>query len=176
MHERAELLAAGVMSADDDLEREFEARLRDSSTLAFRVAYSVLRHRQDAEDVVQDDFVRAHRRSHQLRDRNRFRAWLVRVTWRLTIDHQRRTRRRMSREHHHVTVTPIGTEQAAAEAERASQLWAAIDTLPDKLRIVLVLAAMEGHDVREVARLLAAFRSRWWRVPSTRRARRRTRS
>ena len=154
MHERAELFI-GLLSVDADLEREFESRLAESSTLAFRVAFSVLRHRQDAEDVAQDAFVRAHRRFRQLRDRDRFRAWLVRTTWRLALDHVRSTRRRLAREQEHVTCAPMSTEDAAADAERAARLWAAIDALPDKLRIVTVLAAMEGHDVREVARLLA---------------------
>ena len=35
-----------------------------------------------------------------------------------------------------------------------AHLWRAIDALPDKLRIVVVLSAIEGHDVREVAALL----------------------
>ena len=39
--------------------------------------------------------------------------------------------------------------------ERARHLWAAIDALPEKLRVAIVLANIEGHDVDEVARLLA---------------------
>lgn len=39
-------------------------------------------------------------------------------------------------------------------SERAQRLWAAIDELSDKLRIVVVLNAIDGHDIREVARLL----------------------
>ena len=38
--------------------------------------------------------------------------------------------------------------------ERAAHLWAAIDRLPDKLRMVIVLAGIEEHDTAEVARLL----------------------
>src|ERR1044071_6393083 len=88
MHGRAEPLRTvlngwtDAVSADEDLEREFEARLLESSTLAFRVAYSVLRHREDAEDVAQEAFAKAYRSFRQLRDRERFRAWLVRMTWR----------------------------------------------------------------------------------------------
>ena len=76
----------------------FGERLRESSSLAFRVAYGVLRHREDAEDVAQEAFVRAHRSLAQLRDRERFRAWLVRMTWRLAIDRLRTDRRRAVRE------------------------------------------------------------------------------
>src|SRR5215216_2139740 len=87
-----------VMGLTGEIEREFEARLAESSTLAFRVAYGVLRHRQDAEDVAQDAFVKAYRNFRQLRDRDRFRAWLVRMTWRLAIDRWRSDRRRSARE------------------------------------------------------------------------------
>ena len=48
-----------VVSANEALEQEFEARLRDSGTLAFRVAYGVLRHREDAEDVAQESLAKA---------------------------------------------------------------------------------------------------------------------
>jgi DNA-directed RNA polymerase specialized sigma24 family protein len=68
------------MSADDELSREFELRLTDSSKLAFRVAFAVLRHREDAEDVAQEALVRAYRGFRQLRARNRFRAWLVKTS------------------------------------------------------------------------------------------------
>src|SRR5436190_19351635 len=90
----------GERAADTstDLAGEFEARLADSSTLAFRVAYSVLRHRQDAEDVAQEAFVRAHREFARLRDRDRFRGWLARMTWRLALDHRRSDKRRVARE------------------------------------------------------------------------------
>jgi DNA-directed RNA polymerase specialized sigma24 family protein len=84
--------------ADDALDREFEARLADSSTLAFRVAYSVLRHHQDAEGVVQTAFAKAHRAFRQLRNRDRFRVWLVRMTWRLALDTRRGDLRRVTRE------------------------------------------------------------------------------
>ena len=134
--------------------QEFEARLRDSGTLAFRVAYGVLRHRSDAEDVAQEAFVKAFRSFNQLRDRERFRAWLVRTTWRLALDRRRGDRRREVREQAVVEAPEPSVEQVAAAHERAAHLWAAIDELPEKLRLVIVLSGIEGHDTREVAALL----------------------
>src|SRR5574337_1093848 len=83
---------------DTSLEREFEERLADSSALAFRVALGVLRNRDDAEDVAQEAFLRAYQSFSRLRDRDRFRAWLVRITWRLALDRIRAARRRETRE------------------------------------------------------------------------------
>jgi RNA polymerase sigma-70 factor (ECF subfamily) len=155
MHERVDRLIGRPLAVAGELEQEFEGLLVESSRLAFRVAYSVLRHRQDAEDVAQEVFVRAHRRFRQLRERQRFRAWLVRMTWRLALDRQRTDRRRAQRERAHpivdATTSPL---QQASSSERAARLWAAIDALPEKLRIALVLASIEGYDVSEVATLL----------------------
>jgi RNA polymerase sigma-70 factor, ECF subfamily len=159
MHEFVGSLAGSgdaVSGVDHALEQEFEARLVESSTLAVRVAYSVLRHREDAEDVAQEAFARAYRSFPQLRDRNRFRSWLVRMTWRLAINRWRADRRRSARESLHAEAARPGptTEQAFDERRRAAELWRAIDALPGKLRIAIVLASIEGHDVAEVAALL----------------------
>ncbi len=114
-----------------------------------------MRHQQDAEDVAQDAFARAHRKFADLRDRDRFRAWLVRMTWRLALDHRRGERRRLAREAFAVQGEAQATHRdEAAAGERAARLWRAIDQLPEKLRVVVVLAAIEEHGVKDVAILL----------------------
>ena len=118
-------------------------------------AYSVLRHRQDAEDVAQEAFVRAHREFHRLRDRDRFRGWLARMTWRLALDHRRGQKRRVAREDRTAVpdVTPSHEHEACA-SERSARLWAAIDRLPEHLRVVIVLASIEEHGLKDVALML----------------------
>jgi RNA polymerase sigma-70 factor, ECF subfamily len=142
------------VSLEGELAREFEDRLRESGTLAFRVAFSVLRHRQDAEDVAQESMVKAYRSFSRLRDRERFRAWLVRTSWRMALDRKRGDLRRLNREQGHPDEVSISPETMTVERERASHLWTAIDALPDKLRLAIVLSSIEGHDTREVAALL----------------------
>jgi RNA polymerase sigma-70 factor (ECF subfamily) len=154
MHERADRLAGTFVTVDHELEHEFETRLVESSTLAYRVAFSVLRQREDAEDVAQEAFAKAYRSFRQLRDRERFRAWLVRMTWRMALDRQRANRRRAARELLVEIEPPPALSDPAVTRERAEQLWVAIDELPEKLRLVVVLAGIEGHDIREVAALL----------------------
>jgi RNA polymerase sigma-70 factor (ECF subfamily) len=155
MHEYTERLAATAFSMEQDLQREFEARLIESSTLAFRVAYSVLRNSENAEDVAQEAFAKSYSNFRRLRDRDRFRAWLVRITWRMAINRLRSDRRRTLREAvpAETSIAPTAVQSIIAQ-ERAAQLWRAIDSLPDKLRIVVVLAGIEEHDIREVATLL----------------------
>lgn len=154
MNVRAWAQPLPIVTSGDDLERDFETRLAESSRLAFRVAYGVLRHREDAEDVAQEAFAKAYRAFSSLRDRGRFRVWLVRTTWRLAIDRYRANRRRAGHEQA-VEAPPDPAVYPDVESrDRHVHLWAAIDELPEPLRIVTVLAAIEGHDLKEVSRLL----------------------
>ncbi len=144
------LTGASAESRDEALAQ----RLADGSRLAFRVAYSVLRQREDAEDVAQEALARACRRFASLREPARFRGWLVRICWRLALNHRRASQRRERRER--VAADPVeapSVEQQAAALEFRLRLWDAIDALPQKLRLVIVLAGIEGHDLRAVAAL-----------------------
>lgn len=155
MNEFADRLAAAVVRTGTAIEHEFEASLAEWSRLAFRVAFSVLRQREDAEDVAQDALTKAHRQLGQLRDRERLRAWLVRMAWRMAIDRRGSDLRRLAREQTaQVTGSPPTSEDLALSAERSERLWAVIDGLSEKLRIVVVLNAIEGHDVAKVASML----------------------
>jgi RNA polymerase sigma-70 factor (ECF subfamily) len=149
MDEYAHALPAALNVAMDR-EREFEQLLTECSTLAFRVAYGVLRQRQDAEDVAQEALIKAHSHFGRLRQRDSFRAWLVRTTWRLALDRQRADRRRLRRESEHAR----SAEGKSRNQFMADDVWRIIDALPDKLRLTLTLAAIEGHDIRSVSQLL----------------------
>ena len=147
--------AESFVERSSEIEREFAERLADCSTLAFRVALGVLRNREDAEDVAQEAFLRAYGNFHRLRDRERLRAWLARIAWRLALDRLRSAVRRARREQvARATPNSPNVEDLAASSEFQRHLERAIDELPEKLRLVLVLAAVEGHNMREVSRLL----------------------
>ena len=137
------------------LRREFEQRLEDCGTLAFRVARGVLHNGADAEDVAQEALLRAYRRFARLRDPSRFRAWLVRISFRLALDHARSARRREQRETLWKIDTPRPTaEDIAASNEFGRRLYEAMESLPKKSRLVLLLASIDGHSLEEVAEVL----------------------
>jgi RNA polymerase sigma-70 factor (ECF subfamily) len=127
-----------IVTSDEDARQDFEARLADSSSLVFRVAYSVLRQREDAEDVAQEAFARAYRSFHALRERERFRAWIVRAAWRLAIDRVRANRRRVAREQPLEVLPDPGVAPDVEARARHAHLWAAIDELPEPQRIVTI--------------------------------------
>jgi RNA polymerase sigma-70 factor (ECF subfamily) len=143
-------------AAQADVRREFEERLAECGPLAYRVARGVLRNTADAEDVAQEALLRAYRRFERLRDRNRFRAWLVRIAFRLALDRARSAKRREQRETlwGAQSVPRQSTEDVAAASEFQAHLDRALDELPGKFRLVLLLAAMEGHTLEEVAVML----------------------
>jgi len=146
-------------AAQADTRREFEERLAECGPLAYRVARGVLRNTADAEDVAQEALLRAYRQFDRLRDRSRFRAWLVRIAFRLALDRLRSAKRRELRdttwsqpEHQ---PPPANAEDLAASNEFEGHLDRALAELPEKLRLVLLLAAMEGHTIDQIAALLS---------------------
>jgi RNA polymerase sigma-70 factor, ECF subfamily len=153
---RPRSLAREPGALEAQLEQEFEQRLADCPTLAFRVGLGVLRNRAEAEDVAQEAMLRAYRNFHRLRDRDRFRAWLVRTAWRLALDRIRSAGRRERRERAVMEdcAGETAVENVVATREFERHLAAALDQLPEKLRMAIVLAAIEGYNMREMATLL----------------------
>jgi len=138
------------------MRREFEERLADSSALAFRVARGVLKNDADAEDVAQESLLRAFRKFARLRDRNQFRAWLVRISFRLALDRLRSAKRRELREAEWTREQQRSRPRnSLGSNEFQHQIERAMNELPEKLRLALFLSAMEGHSLEEVAMLLS---------------------
>src|SRR5277367_1277699 len=136
----------------------FESHLAECGPLAFRVARGVLRNTADAEDVAQEALLRAFRRFKHLRERARFRAWLVHIAFRLALDRARSAKRREQREtlwsQPERRPPTANAEDLAVRNQFAEQLDRAMDELPEKLRLVLLLSAMQGHTLEEVAAML----------------------
>jgi RNA polymerase sigma-70 factor, ECF subfamily len=143
---------------ESSVREEFEVRLVECGPLAFRVANGVLRNAADAEDVAQEALLRAYRKFRELRDPARFKSWIVRIAFRLALDRWRSRKRRETRETawlQPVNAAPTPSVHEMAEAnEFQARLTRALDELPEKLRLVMILSAMEGHTLDEVSTLL----------------------
>jgi RNA polymerase sigma-70 factor, ECF subfamily len=136
-------------------EREFEARVAECSNLAFRVACGVLHNAADAEEVTQEAFLRAYRKLDDLREPKNFKAWLVRITFRIAIDRLRAAKRRNIRETAWMESGPSGlAPDAATGHELRGHLQRALDDLPERQRLALILTAIEGHTLADVAGML----------------------
>jgi RNA polymerase sigma-70 factor, ECF subfamily len=131
------------------------------SALLFRVAHSVLRSRAEAEDAVQDVFVRVleHRRSlAAVRD---MRVWLVRIAWNLALDRRRRVRPEQMDESFTQSLVArcIPADEAMDEARRMSTVLRELERLPKGERHVLLLSAVEELGTAEMAAILGRSES-----------------
>ena len=141
-----------------DARREFEERLAECGPLAYRVARGVLRNTADAEDVAQEALLRAYKSFDRLRDRSRFRGWLVRISFRLALDRLRSAKRREQRDTlwsqpEHLP-PPVTAEDVAASNQFQGHLERALSELPEKLRLVLLLSALDGYTIEEIASMV----------------------
>jgi RNA polymerase sigma-70 factor (ECF subfamily) len=141
-----------------DPDAEFTALVHRQTRFVFRVAYAVLLNAYDAEDAVQESFMKLYRnRGWQQADNER--AYLARVAWRCAIDlRAMRSTRSTSSEPIEVAAqipaAEIGPEQLLLSADQQASLHAMIDALPEELRLPLVLSSFEEMNSRAIASVL----------------------
>lgn len=142
----------------DDLlerEREFAAIVDRQAQFMFRVAYSLLRNAHDAEDAVQEAFLKLYRGEAWRRMEDE-RAFLARTVWRLALDCIRKTGGQMQDV---AEMELAGRERSpeglAAEEDERALLRQLIDALPGELRQPLLLSAVEEMTSREIAAAMA---------------------
>jgi len=147
----------GCMAAEDARdEPEIAELVANFSGVLYRVALSLLRHPAEAEDVVQETFVRVLEGRARLAEVRELRPWLVRIAWNLALDRKRKTTPVQMDEA--VAASLLSREQPAdeaiAEARQLARVLAAVDRLPRAERDVLLLSAMEELSTAEVAAVL----------------------
>lgn len=135
-------------------EPDFAVLLAENQRRVFQIALSVVGDPADAEEIAQEAFLRAHGRLSSLRDPARFRAWVSRISFRLALNRLRARRRRIARESAWQAERPSIAGRGATDPVFLERLRAEIELLPEKLRLVLLLAAVEGMEAREVAAVL----------------------
>lgn len=143
-----------------------------SATL-YRVAFSVLRNQADAEDAVQETFLRVLRHREMLAEVRDNRVWLVRIVWNIVLDRKRRSKTRpetddVSELARVLPATGLSAEENAAAAQHHARVLACVEQLPSKEREVLMLSAFEELSSVEIARVLglteSSVRSRLFRA------------
>jgi RNA polymerase sigma-70 factor (ECF subfamily) len=143
-----------------------------ASTL-YRVAYSVLRNAADAEDAVQEAFLRVLRHRDTLSEVRDHRVWLIRIVWNIVLDRKRRAKTRpetddISELARVLPAQGLSAEQSAAAAQHHAQVLACVEQLPVKEREVLMLSAFEELTSVEIATVLeiteSSVRSRLFRA------------
>lgn len=139
----------------------------------FRVANSVLRNATEAEDAVQEAFLRVLKKREQLAEIRDARVWLVRIVWNIVLDRKRRMKTRPENEdiadfERILVAQGLSAEELAVSAQRHATMLRWIEELPTKEREVMMLSALEELSSVEIAAVLrtteSAVRSRIFRA------------
>ncbi|HSN26387.1 MAG TPA: sigma-70 family RNA polymerase sigma factor [Kofleriaceae bacterium] len=134
---------------------------------AYALAFGVLRHQDDALDVVQDAFIKAHRYLDKFEGNSSFYTWLYRIVMNLAIDHLRKHRRvkpveldeqRLEESAGDDSLLPTILGANPGRALMDKQIRARIDealaTLSDNHRAVLIMRELEGMSYEEMAQAM----------------------
>lgn len=130
----------------------------------FRLAYRITGNEQDAEDVVQETFLKAYREIERYESRCSFSTWLYRITSNCSLD---LIRKRKIREHKRersvdpnqdilqtVASTHPGPERALLSSQISESVQAALDELSSQERTAFVLRHFEGMSIEEIGEAL----------------------
>lgn len=147
----------------------FELIMRRYNRLLYRLGRGIVRREAEAEEIVQETYLRAFARLGDFRGPQGFSAWLCRIAVNEALARQRRSGRIVSfsdyveeregrtlvEQMDTMTATQPDPERLTASGELRGLLEGAIDALPEDFRVVFVLRAIEGLSVAETAEALA---------------------
>jgi RNA polymerase sigma-70 factor (ECF subfamily) len=136
---------------------------------AYAVAFGVLKHRQDALDVVQEAFVKVHKNLGNFQGTSSFYTWLYRIVMNLAIDHLRRRKIGRNVEYDDAVLKDgdaaaddgilprmldANPRKAVIRRELLAKMEAALAALPEYHRQVILLREVEGLSYEEMAEAL----------------------
>ena len=145
--------AAAVALARDGDSEAFRALVERHGRAVYRVAHRMTGNAHDAEDVVQETFLRAYKQLQRFESRANFGTWLHRIAVNAALARGRRG---------HLEVVPAPPSEEGAEPESTVlfdtlpplDVEAAIESLPEGARHVLVLYGIYGYTHEEAANML----------------------
>jgi RNA polymerase sigma-70 factor (ECF subfamily) len=151
---------AGTVDSTDTI----SALVAEYSATLYRVAYSVVRNGAEAEDAVQEAFLRVLKHREKLGEIRDLRVWLVRITWNVVLDRKRRGKTRPENEDvaDYARVLPSPdrrADESLISIEEHNRILALIDRLPHREREALLLSAVEELSTAQIASVLGATES-----------------
>jgi RNA polymerase sigma-70 factor, ECF subfamily len=142
-------------------EIDLAALVETYSAVLFRVVHSVVRNQAEAEDVVQDVFVRVLQHRQKLIEVREIRVWLIRIAWNLALDRRRRIRPEQFDEGfaEGLVSRELPADEALNEARRMRAVLREMERLPKAERHVLLLSVTDELGIAEMAKILGRSES-----------------
>jgi RNA polymerase sigma-70 factor (ECF subfamily) len=142
--------------------RAFEMLFERHRDMVYRFSYQMAGRRDDAEDLVQETFVRAYRNLSRYRDEAKFTTWLLRIATNLSTDQARSVNRRTALEQQEAAGAlewmTVGTSddpvQNLEDDRRRDLLRRALAALPPHHRTMIVLRDLEEREYPEISNIL----------------------
>lgn len=152
--------AAAVALARDGDAGAFQSLVERHSRLVFRVAYRMTGNESDAEDVVQETFLKAYRQLGRFESRANFGTWVYRIAVNCAIDYMRARPKRETAEDGEVLERMAGdggqpgADDLVLAGEIGRRVHAALDLLSDMERAAFVMRHYQGFSIEEIGRAL----------------------
>jgi RNA polymerase sigma-70 factor (ECF subfamily) len=149
--------------------QDFEKTALPQLDAMYGAALRLTRNPAEAEDLVQDAYVRAYRFWHTFKTGTSIKAWMFTILRNTFINRYHRSNRRRSAQHDleaqlsslgseaavgHPTAKVPGPESATAQRFTRERIMAALETLPEDYRTAVMLADLEGLAYKEIAEVM----------------------
>ena len=132
---------------NSDGTKEFiEHAVRQYSSMLLHLAASRLTSPTNAEDVVQEVFMKLLKTAPKFHDEEHEKGWLIRTTLNAACDYRRRASVR--------SAEPSMEMQASCSMPESSEILEAVRSLPDKYCAVIHLYYYEGYSIKEISKVL----------------------
>ena len=146
-------------------ESAFKKLVDEWQAMVYNTAISIVQNEADADDITQEVFIQVYQSVSSFKGESKFSTWLYRITISKALDHEKRKKRKKrfgfvqslfgndgEEQLHMVEFNHPGVQ--LEKKEKASELFSALNKIPDKQRIAFTLHKLEGQSYQEVADIM----------------------
>ncbi|MCA9744249.1 MAG: sigma-70 family RNA polymerase sigma factor [Deferribacteres bacterium] len=154
-----------IKLAQEGDEQAYRALYTRFCRVVYTLAYQMVGNHTDADEVVQETFIRVFKNIHRLRNTSSFNSWLYQIATNLSIDLRKaRTKRRMlplDESPDNISTFELATSrwvknptQVLENKELLKQITLAVDELPAQQKAVVILHEVEGFSKKSISEIL----------------------